>query len=77
VLVSADRRGLRFDEGGYFFKLFGIQVPVPRLLGPGKVALMHADVSANEFDITIDIAHPWFGPLFSQMGRFRHASSDA
>jgi hypothetical protein len=77
VLVSADRGGLRFDEGGYFFELCGIRVPIPRVLGPGKVVLMHADVSASEFEITIDIAHPWFGPLFSQVGRFRHANSDA
>jgi hypothetical protein len=77
VRVCADPLGLRFREGGYFLQLAGLRVPIPWLLGLGQVELVHADVDEAQFDVSIEIAHPLLGRLFSQAGRFRHATSAA
>jgi hypothetical protein len=72
VKVSADGGGLQFTDDGYFLELATMRIGLPKWLSPGRVHLVHADVSADEFDIAIDITHPLFGRLYWQRGRFRH-----
>ena len=70
--VHAFEGNLHFEDGGYFVDILGIRIPIPRLLGPGRVLLKHEDIGKDEFAITIEITHPWFGLLYFQQGRFRH-----
>lgn len=65
---------LHFNDKGYFWEIFGLRIPMPRLLSPGNVHLHHQDISATEFAITITITHPLFGPMYFQHGRFKHGS---
>lgn len=62
---------LHFESDGYFWELFGVRLPLPGLLTPGKTFLYHRNHSANQFDIRIEIRHPVFGTTFTQAGIFR------
>ena len=77
VRVSAHDGDLHFEDAGYFLQVMGLRVPVPRLLGPGRVLLRHEDIGSNAFAITIDIVHPWFGRMYFQQGRFVHEASSS
>lgn len=70
--VHALEGNLHFKDEGYFLDILGLKIPVPGLLSPGRVLLKHEDISKDEFAITIEIFHPWFGLLFFQKGQFRH-----
>ena len=63
---------LHFEDKGYFVDVLGIRIPIPGLLSPGRVLLKHEEIGKDEFAITIEITHPWFGLLYFQQGRFRH-----
>ena len=65
---------LHFEDKGYFVKWLGLRMPIPRLLGPGKVRLRHEDIAADAFSITIEITHPLFGLMYFQQGTFQHAT---
>ena len=62
---------LHFESDGYFWQLFGIRIPLPGLLTPGKTFLCHRNNNANQFDIRIEIRHAIFGTTFTQAGVFR------
>lgn len=66
---------LHFESEGYFLQLFGVRIPLPGLITPGKTYLCHRNNSANQFDIRIEIRHPWFGTTFTQAGVFREVSA--
>lgn len=75
-LVLAVRHGdLHFESDGYFWQLFGVRIPLPGLLTPGKTFLCHRNHSANQFGIRIEIRHPLFGTTFTQDGVFRELST--
>jgi hypothetical protein len=61
---------LHFESDGYFWQLFGVRIPLPGLITPGKTFLRHRNNSANQFDIRIEIRHPLFGTTFTQAGVF-------
>ncbi|MYN40523.1 DUF4166 domain-containing protein [Duganella sp. FT109W] len=74
-LVLAVRDGnLHFESDGYFWQLFGLRIPLPDVLTPGKTFLRHRNNSANQFDIHIEIRHPLFGTTFTQAGIFREVT---
>lgn len=62
---------LVFVDDGYFLHWRGLRLPLPQLLWPGRFVLVHRDLDAEQFEVCIDVAHPWFGPLFHQEGRFQ------
>lgn len=71
-LVLDVREGnLHFESDGYFWEVFGVRIPLPGLLTPGKTFLCHRNNHANQFDIRIEIRHPIFGTTFTQAGVFR------
>lgn len=61
---------LHFESDGYFWEVFGIRIPMPSVLTPGKTFLCHRNQSPDRFDIRIDIRHPLFGTTFTQAGVF-------
>jgi hypothetical protein len=68
-----DVRGgnLYFESDGYFWEVFGVRIPLPGLITPGKTFLCHRNNNAAQFDIRIEIRHAWFGTTFTQAGVFR------
>lgn len=74
VSVSHDSSGLHFSDSGYFLQAANLRLPLPSILGPGRVRLAHLDVGPEEFDVNIEITHPLLGTLFTQSGRFHHVT---
>lgn len=66
---------LHFESDGYFWELFGVRVPLPSLLTPGKTFLCHRNQSPERFDIRIEIRHPLFGTTFTQVGVFHEVTA--
>ena len=66
---------LHFESDGYFWELFGVRIPLPALLTPGKTFLCHRNNHANQFDIRIEIRHALFGTTFTQAGVFRETTA--
>lgn len=66
---------LHFESDGYFWQVLGVRIPFPSLLTPGKTFLRHRNNSANQFDIRIEIRHPWFGTTFTQAGVFHEVTA--
>ena len=75
ILVREVDRNLHFEDDGYFVEYFGFRIPIPSILGPGRVRLRHEDIAVDAFSITIEITHRLFGPMYFQQGLFRHAST--
>jgi len=75
ITVQVNDRHLEFTDSGYFLQIDSIRIPIPRVLSPGDVYLLHEDMGPTTFRITIDIRHPWYGALFFQRGTFEHAAS--
>ncbi len=74
-LVLAVRDGnLHFESDGYFWEVFGVRIPLPGLLTPGKTFLCHRNRSPAEFDIRIEIRHALFGTTFTQVGVFHEVT---
>lgn len=75
-LVLEVREGnLHFESDGYFWEVFGLRIPLPGLITPGKTFLCHRNNSANQFDIRIEIRHALFGTTFTQAGVFREVAA--
>jgi hypothetical protein len=75
-LVLEVRDGnLHFESDGYFWEVFGVRIPLPGMLTPGKTFLCHRNNSPNQFDIRIEIRHALFGTTFTQAGVFREVAA--
>ena len=71
-LVLDVRNGnLHFESDGYFWEVFGVRIPLPGLITPGKTYFCHRNNHFNQFDIRIEIRHALFGTMFTQVGVFR------
>ncbi|MES3024262.1 MAG: DUF4166 domain-containing protein [Pseudomonadota bacterium] len=75
LLLHVEDGNLHFRSDGYFWELFGVRIPLPGLLTPGKTFLCHRNNNAAQFDIRIEIRHALFGTTFTQVGVFREVSS--
>jgi hypothetical protein len=71
--VYQQRGVLHFVSKGYYFELAAIKIPLPSWLSPGTTHVEHADESNGWFRFTMTVAHPLFGEVFYQTGRFRAA----
>ena len=65
---------LHFESDGYFWDVFGVRIPLPAWLTPGKTFLCHRNNNPAQFDIRIEIRHPLFGTTFTQAGVFREVA---
>ena len=74
LLLEVRDGNLHFESDGYFWEVFGMRIPLPDLITPGKTFLCHRNNSAHQFDIRIDIRHGWFGTTFTQAGVFREVT---
>jgi hypothetical protein len=75
-LVLDVRQGnLHFESDGYFWEVFGVRIPLPGFITPGKTFLCHRNNGANQFDIRIEIRHALFGTTFTQAGVFREVAA--
>ena len=66
---------LNFESDGYFWELFGMRIPLPGLLTPGKTFLCHRNNNASQFDIRIEIRHPLLGTTFTRAGVFHEVAA--
>lgn len=77
LLLDVRDGNLHFESDGYFWEVLGVRVPIPALLTPGKTFLCHRNHSPEQFDIRIEIRHPWLGTTFTQAGVFRESAAVA
>jgi hypothetical protein len=75
LLLFVRDGNLHFESDGYFWEVFGVRIPLPGLLTPGKTFLCHRNNNANQFDIRIEIRHALFGTTFTQAGVFREVTA--
>lgn len=61
---------LVFVDDGFFLHWRGLRLPLPKPLWPGRFVLVHRDLDEAHFEVSIDVVHPWLGPLFHQDGTF-------
>ena len=71
LVLRVDNGDLYFTSNGYFWEIFGVRIPLPGILTPGKTYLCHRNDSAAQFSIKIEIQHCLFGTTFRQAGIFR------
>jgi hypothetical protein len=69
TLEVADN-ALLFHCHRYFLRVGGWTLRLPRWLSPGALTVGHHDLGAGRFAFTLDLAHPWFGPLIHQRAEF-------
>jgi hypothetical protein len=62
---------LHFESYRYFCAFFGIRIPLPHCLTPGKTHVIHADLGGGEFRFTITMTHTHLGETFYQDGVFK------
>ena len=70
LVLHVQEGNLYFTSDGYFWDIFGWRMPLPDVLTPGKTFLCHRNDNPAQFNIRIEIRHPWFGTTFTQVGVF-------
>lgn len=70
LAVSEKRGALVFRSCGYFLEAFGLRVPLPRALEPGRMEIVHAEEGETEFSFRLTLKHPVFGVLVRQIAHF-------
>ena len=56
---------------GYVLNLFGFLLPLPLDLLMGKGYADETPINDNEFSMTMQIRHPWWGKVYGYSGTFR------
>lgn len=64
--LTAERNALLFTSAGYRWRGFGLDLPLPDWLAPGRLTVGHHPAAAGAFRFTLDLTHPWFGELLHQ-----------
>jgi hypothetical protein len=71
LAVREENGVLVFESRGYYFDLgLGLRLPLPAFFSPGMTRVEHIDLGHGWFRFTLIVAHPWFGEMFFQTGRF-------
>ena len=66
LTVAASAEGLTFTSAGYFLRLAGWRLPLPKVLSPGQVTVRHTALAGEEFEFSLLVQHPLFGELICQ-----------
>lgn len=70
-LALGERGGaLEFRSLGYFWRVLGLRVPLPRRWFPGETVVTHRDQGDGRFRFTLSIDHPLLGRIVEQDGIF-------
>ena len=62
--------GLHFCSTGYVQRLWGLRLPIPAALTPGRLELTHHQQADGRFRVVLSLHHPWLGEIFRQDGLF-------
>lgn len=72
--LSERAGGLLFRSTGYVQRLWGLRLPIPAVLTPGRLDLTHHQADDGRFRVVLSLHHPWFGEIFRQDGLFEETS---
>jgi hypothetical protein len=75
LTVHAVDGALVFRSAGYFVRLLGRRIALPRWLTPGALTVTHGELPDGWFSFTLDLVHPRFGALIRQAAVFREAGT--
>lgn len=64
--VFRDGPRLAFESLGFRLRLGPLQLPLPELLTPGRMLIVHEAFGPTRFVFTLEARHPWFGLTFRQ-----------
>ena len=70
IQLGAGDDTLVFRDDGYFLRIAGVRLPLPRWLTVGRFTLTHRNIDREQFTVEISLYHPLFGRLFHQYGSF-------
>lgn len=74
TLAVSERGGeLHFVSRRYFWQAGALRIPLPDILSPGRLEVVHADEPGGRFRFTMAVRHPLLGETFFQDGVFREA----
>jgi hypothetical protein len=71
--VGVEEGALAFRSAGYFVQIAGWRLPIPRLLHPGQMQIVHRDLGAGSFEFALSLTHRVFGRLVHQAAVFHDA----
>jgi hypothetical protein len=71
--VSVEEGALAFRSAGYFLQVARWRLPIPRLLHPGQMQIVHRDLGAGSFEFSLELTHRVFGRLVRQVAVFHDA----
>lgn len=76
LAVSEQAGAIIFDSDGFFLDIAGLKLPIPDLLTPGRIRVVHEDLGGDRFRFTLDGEHPLFGRTYRQVAVFRDKPVD-
>jgi hypothetical protein len=62
---------LHFMSRRYFWQIGPLRLPLPTILAPGLLHVVHGEEGDGCFRFTLSTVHPWLGETFYQDGVFR------
>jgi len=65
-----DGKKIVMQHKGYVWRVFGLNIPIPFVIFIGKGHAEEEVIDDNSYRITMTIAHPWFGTMYSYSGNF-------
>lgn len=71
--VAEENGALVFRSVGYFVAAGRVRIPIPRMLAPGDMEIVHKDEGGGAFLFTLTLRHRTLGLLMRQTARFRDA----
>lgn len=71
--VTEEDGAIVFTSDRFFIDLFGLKLPLPDCLTPGRIRVVHADQGGGRFRFTLESDHKLFGRTFHQIADFRDA----
>lgn len=70
LAVTVERGCLIFRSRRYVLQWGDWRMPIPALLCPGGMEIVHEQVSPDEFSFLLTLNHVWFGLLLRQEARY-------
>jgi hypothetical protein len=71
--VNVEDGALLFRSTGYFLSIGRWRLPLPRVVHPGQMQIVHRDRGDGSFDFSLALTHRLFGRLVHQLALFHDA----